>query len=80
MSIQEIERAIATVPLEEARRLRRLLDRRLAQEGARPEEAAEYEPVPYERIAHLSGVFKGGPTDLASNKRYLEGLGERSMR
>ena len=31
MSIQEIERALATVPLEEVRRLRRLLDRRIAQ-------------------------------------------------
>ncbi len=39
-----------------------------------------FEPVPYERIAHLAGVLKGGPHDLASNKRYLEGLGERSMR
>ncbi len=36
------------------------------------------EPVPYSRIAHLAGVLEGGPPDLSTNKRYLEGLGRPS--
>ncbi len=35
--------------------------------------------VPYDRIKHLAGSVKGGPPDLATNKKYLEGLGESSM-
>ncbi len=35
--------------------------------------------VPYDRIKHLAGSVKGGPSDLATNKKYLEGLGESSM-
>jgi hypothetical protein len=47
------------------------------------EEMGEIEPnrpTPYDRIAHLAGVLKDGPADLSTNKQYLEGLGERSMR
>lgn len=34
----------------------------------------------YEASKHLAGCLKGGPSDLATNKKYLEGLGESSMR
>ena len=34
----------------------------------------------YDVSKHLAGSIKGGPLDLATNKKYLEGLGESSMR
>ncbi len=34
----------------------------------------------YEVSKHLAGSIKGGPSDLATNKKYLEGLGASSMR
>ncbi len=34
----------------------------------------------YDVSKHLVGSIKGGPSDLATNKKYLEGLGESSMR
>lgn len=37
-------------------------------------------PTAHERGQHLAGILKGGPSDLATNPAYLEGLGERSMR
>lgn len=35
--------------------------------------------VPFERIEHLAGILKGGPADLSTNPKYMEGFGERSM-
>ena len=34
----------------------------------------------YEVSKHLAGSIKDGPSDLATNRKYLEGLGESSMR
>ncbi|GAB5534700.1 MAG: hypothetical protein Rubg2KO_09490 [Rubricoccaceae bacterium] len=34
----------------------------------------------FEDVAHLAGAAKGGPPDLSSNKRYMEGFGESSLR
>jgi len=36
-------------------------------------------PTAHELGQHLAGIIDDGPGDLATNKRYLEGLGERSM-
>lgn len=73
MSVQEIERAIPALGAEALRRLQALVEAQLRLE------AEADEPVPYERIAHLAGVFGDAPADLSSNKRYLEGLGQRSV-
>lgn len=57
---------------------------RLAQEqsaqSVQKSRSPEFERVPFERIKHLAGSVKGGPRDLASNKRYLDDLGQSSMR
>ena len=92
MSIQELEDAARTASPDELRRMLRVIQARLAEtsggDGApAPLDDAEgksgvrteFESVPFERIAHLAGIVKGGPPDLASNKDYLKGLGDRSM-
>ena len=69
---EAIQKAQALPPSEQDRVAQRWL-----------EELEQLDPdvsTPYERIAHLAGVLKDGPTDLSTNKRYLEGLGESSMR
>ena len=33
-------------------------------------------PTYYDRIKHLAGSVKGLPTDLATNKKHMEGFGE----
>lgn len=35
--------------------------------------------VSYADIEHLVGSIKGGPRDLASNPKYMEGYGSKSM-
>ena len=35
--------------------------------------------VSYADIEHLVGSIKGGPSDLASNPKYMEGYGGKSM-
>ena len=39
----------------------------------------EAEAVTFDQIEHLMGSLKGGPKDASFNKKYLEGLGERSL-
>lgn len=84
MSIQEIEHAIAQLPRAQRAELVARLNRQDAGgDGAFAESAAsshrEVVSVPYERIAHLAGIIKGGPNDLASNKTYLSDLGHGSI-
>jgi len=47
-------------------------------------EAADSEapekPVTFDHIKHLAGIAKKGPRDLATNPKYLDDLGESSMR
>ena len=43
------------------------------------DESAAEAPTAHERGKHLAGTLKGGPSDLATNPAYLEGLGESSM-
>ncbi|MEO0743363.1 MAG: hypothetical protein AAF089_17410 [Bacteroidota bacterium] len=77
MSIQEIEREIATMPLSEARRLRRLIDARLQAH----EEIASAPESLYDRMKHLIGDGEDPATpDLSSNKEYLRDLGESPLR
>lgn len=61
----------------------------LAEEWLTRIEEAEATPQPetkepfvsaYEVSKYLAGSIKGGPSDLATNKKYLEGLGESAMR
>lgn len=73
MSVQDIEQAISALDRVMLRHIYRFVGARLQSEEA------EDQPVPYERIAHLAGVFDDAPTDLSSNKRYLEGLGQSSV-
>ena len=73
MGIQKIKEAIACLPPNERAELAAWLE-------AQQAPASKHKPVPYEGIAHLSGILKGGQPDLARNKRYLEKLGESSMR
>ncbi|NBC17043.1 MAG: hypothetical protein GVY18_06975 [Bacteroidetes bacterium] len=56
-----------------------LLTRIEAEEAAQSPEAEEPFISAYDVSKHLAGSIKGGPSDLATNKNYLEGLGERSM-
>lgn len=72
MSIQEIKEAVGAMPPKERAAFFDWVDS--------VRETPEPAPVPYERIAHLAGIHKGGPRDLSTNKRYLEGLGESSLR
>ena len=71
MSIQEMKEAVANLPSD-------ALDEFAAWLNEYRSEHAR--PVTFEDIKHLAGVLTGGPRDLSPNKRYLEGLGERSMR
>ena len=82
MSIQELERALATLPLEEARRLRRLLDSRIAEEKsdgtAMPD---RNNPTVYDLVKDLISIGTGPAVpDLSSNKAHLKGFGEGSLR
>ena len=85
MSIQELEAAARALPLDQARHLQRVLDERLGEDAGGdgaplPKKTPkEYEPVPYERIAHLAGIVSSGRGDLASNKEYLRDLGKNSL-
>ena len=85
MSLQEIETAIAKLSPDELRAFSAWFaeflatgDGSSAQTQDRP--SAKPGSVSFERIEDLAGSVKGGPPDLASNKKYLEGLGESSMR
>lgn len=70
MTLQEIEHAILELSAVELRRLRVLIRARLRQET---------EEVPYKSVAQLAGIVDDAPTDLSSNKQYLEGLGRSSV-
>lgn len=52
---------------------------RIEAEEATNQAEGDEPSVSYDRIKHLAGSVKGGPPDLATNKKYLEGLGESSM-
>ena len=85
MSLQEIETAVAKLSPNKLRAFSAWFAEFLAAgdgESAQTREKPPVEPgsVPFRRIADLAGSVKGGPPDLASNKKYLEGLGESSMR
>ena len=41
------------------------------------ERTADTHPSVYERTAHLCGVIKGGPRDMATSKEYLKQYGEK---
>ena len=58
-----------------AARILRDLDAEIAD---MPEDIASA-PTAHERGKHLAGILKGGPSDLATNPAYLEGMGESSM-
>jgi predicted transcriptional regulator len=63
----------------EARRRRvpkSVLVRRAIEQAARAGAAVRRGPSAYDVARHLCGSLKGGPRDLASNPRYLEGFGE----
>ena len=82
MSIQEMKEAVSRMPPDELASFSAWFKAYEAEkEGERQHSAPlpEFEPVPYERIAHLLGTGEG-PSDLARNKAYLKGLGESSMR
>lgn len=34
----------------------------------------------FKDIEHLAGILKGGPLDLSTNPKYMEGFGDDSMR
>ena len=57
-----------------------LLARIEEEETTHQPEADEPFVSAYKVSQHLAGSIKGGPSDLATNKKYLEGLGESSMR
>ena len=77
MSVQELEYALSRVPLDEARRLRQLLDSRLATEGDGAS-AEPPQPSAHDLAKDLIGSIDG-PRDLARNKAYLADLGRRSL-
>ena len=84
MSIQDIEAAVSKLPPDQLQAFFSWVDR-FRSEKTPPSLSGdggtiiEQETVPYERIAHLAGIIDAGPSDLASNKKYLDGLGESSM-
>ena len=57
-----------------------MLARIEAEEATNQAEGDEPFVSAYDVSKHLAGSIKGGPSDLATNKKYLEGLGENSMR
>ena len=67
------------------REIKKIIARIEADEQAQHEagEAApskESDSVSFEDIKHLMGILEGGPSDASTNKKYLEGLGESSLR
>lgn len=52
---------------------------RVETEEAQQQEHDTPAPTAYEVSKHLAGIIKGGPSDLATNPKYREGFGERSM-
>lgn len=74
MSIHEVKRAIAELPPEEQDELAAWFEQR-----REVEEGPEFEPVPYERIAHLAGSLHG-PGDLLSNPAHMEEYGKGARR
>ncbi len=44
--------------------------------GVTPAAEAQPEKSGYDRIKHLAGICRGGPKDLATNPKYLEGFGQ----
>ena len=50
--------------------LRESLELRLQAEQGTPE------PKAIDRVRHLQGVLKGGPSDLATNPEHMRGFGE----
>lgn len=80
MSIQELEDAVRSLPLEEARHLRRILDARLSQEieGDGAPHSSDESVRAHAQAQDLIGSVDG-PTDLSSNKAYLADLGRNSL-
>ena len=62
-TLQEIEAAVEKLPPREVAKLADWLTRRRKQVSA------------YDAMADGCGIVKGGPRDLASNKKHLAGYG-----
>ena len=72
MSIQEIEQAIRTVPLDEARRLQRILDERLA-----AAEQRDSKPNDLRELAAAAGPYWQGGDGLEYQQRIRAEWDER---
>ena len=70
MSVEEILTAITELPEGERRKVYKLEAKR------RSDPAAQLSA--HDRAKHLIGSIEG-PSDLSTNKAYLEGLGESSL-
>ena len=72
MSTQELEQALATLPLEEARRLRRLLDSRIAEEKSDDTAMPDRDnPTVYDLVKDLISIGTGPAVpDMSSNKAH----------
>lgn len=77
MSIQEIEQTIRTAPLDDVRRLQRILDERLAGAETAGGDGAQAGSF-HDRAKHLIGPPSGVP-DLGSNPEHMKGFGRDSL-
>ncbi|GIV57325.1 MAG: hypothetical protein KatS3mg042_0238 [Rhodothermaceae bacterium] len=77
--IRRLERLPAAVQERFVRRFLRELEEDLPAAYQDTAQMHDAERVPFDRIKHLAGIIKGGPSDASSNKKYLEGFGERSL-
>jgi Ribbon-helix-helix protein, copG family len=53
---------------------RQAVDAHLAQDA--PSASSPERPTVAELVGHLAGCLDGGPPDLSTNKKYMEGFGE----
>jgi hypothetical protein len=75
--VAERQRASKTALLLEALReylARQTTEAHLAQDT--PPESSPERPTVGELAGHLAGCLEGGPPDLSTNKKYMEGFGE----